>query len=43
MEAISKDQRHADGTVDFAIPVKVGSVVIQRIDIDNLRKLAFSI
>ena len=43
METISKDQRHADGTVDLAIPVKVGSVVIQRIDIDNLRTLAFSI
>jgi 3-dehydroquinate synthase len=43
MEAISKDQRHADGTVDFAIPEKIGSVSIKRIDIDQLRTLAFSI
>ena len=43
MEAISKDQRHADSTVDFAIPEKIGSVVIKKIDIDQLRTLAFSI
>ena len=43
MEAISKDQRHADGTVDFAIPEKIGSVCIKRVDIDQLRTLAFSI
>jgi 3-dehydroquinate synthase len=43
MEAINKDQRHADSTVDFAIPEKIGSVVIKKIDIDQLRTLAFSI
>ena len=43
MEAISKDQKRNDNTVDFAIPVKVGSVTIQRIDLDKFRTLAFSI
>ena len=43
METINKDQKHADGTVDFAIPVKIGSVTVQRIDIDQLRTLAYSI
>ncbi|MBR5736553.1 MAG: 3-dehydroquinate synthase [Bacteroidales bacterium] len=43
METISKDQKHTDNTVDFAIPVKIGSVQVQSIDIDKFRTLAFSI
>ena len=43
LEAIGKDRRFNDNTVDFVIPVKPGSVEIVNLDVDRLRTIVLDI
>lgn len=43
MEAVSKDKKNTDMTVDFIVPMRVGAVELLHLDIDQLRSLALSI
>lgn len=42
LDTVSKDRRHKDNTIDFVIPVKIGSAALLHLDIDQFRTLALS-